>query len=147
MEADGCDQVTRLMPKIQGRGDSHVGQEAVQTMFGAWERWDLETVESLVADDAVDRRPQSGERFVGRANIMAMYHEVPGPPKITWRSVRGGPTVWVGEGIVEYGEGPVRLVSILEFADEKMTTADHYFAEPFEPPPSRSRWAARTNES
>ncbi len=107
------------MPKVRDSGNNRSGtdQEAAQRMFAAWERWDLETVESLVADGATDSRPQSGEHFDGRANIMAMYHEVPGPPKITWRSVWGGPKVWVGEGIVEYGEGPVHLVGIVEFAD------------------------------
>jgi hypothetical protein len=136
------------MSKVQDSGNYHsdTDQEAVQRMFAAWERWDLETVESLVADGAIDSRPQSGEDFVGRANIMAMYHEVPGPPKITWRSVRGGPEIWVGEGIVEYGEGPVHLVGIVKFADGKMTMADYYFAEPFEPPASRSRWAAQTDK-
>ena len=99
-------------------------------------------MESLVAAEATDNRPQSGERFVGRATIMAMYREVPGPPRITWTSVRGGPTLWVAQGIVEYGEGPVHLIGIVEFADGKMVTGDYYFAEPFEPPESRARWAA-----
>jgi ketosteroid isomerase-like protein len=89
---------------------------AANELFAAWERWDLDTIASLVADDAVDSRPQSGEHFVGRANIMAMYREVPGPPQITWRSIRGGPEVWVAEGIVEYGEGPVHLIGIVELA-------------------------------
>jgi hypothetical protein len=81
-------------------------REAAERLFAAWERWDLDTVESLVANDAIDSRPQSGEHFVGRANIMAMYHQVPGPPQIRWQSIRGGPAVWVAQGIVEYGEGP-----------------------------------------
>ena len=61
------------MSSVQDRGNnrSDTDHEAAQRMFAAWERWDLETVESLVADSAVDRRPQSGEHFVGRANIMA----------------------------------------------------------------------------
>jgi hypothetical protein len=82
----------------------HTNREAADRLFAAWERWDLDTVESLVGNDAIDSRPQSGEHFVGRANIMAMYDEVPRPPQIRWRSIRGGPAVWVAEGIVEYGE-------------------------------------------
>ena len=116
--------------------------EAAEKLFASWERWDLDAVESLVADNAIDRRPQSGEEFDGRANIMGMYHEVPGPPQITWRSIRGGPTVWVAQGIVEYGEGPVHIVGIVEFADAKIVRADYYFANPFDPPESRARWAA-----
>ena len=116
--------------------------EAARTLFAAWERWDLDTVESVVADDAVDRRPQSDEEFVGRANIMAMYGEVPGPPDITWRRIRGGPQVWVAQGVVEYGEGPVHIIGIVEFADGRAVQSDYYFADPFEPPESRARWAS-----
>ena len=119
-------------------------RHAAERLFAAWERWDLDTLEPLVAPDAVDRRPQSGERFVGRANIMAMYHEVPGPPEITWQRIRGGPDIWVAEGIVEYGEGPVNLIGIVEFAHGSVTQADYYFAEPFAPPESRARWASRS---
>ncbi len=96
----------------------------------------------LIAEDAVDERPQSGERFVGRTNIIGMYREVPGPPRITWRSVRGGPTVWVGEGIVDYGEGPVHLVGVVELEQEQIVAARYYFADPFEPPVQRARWAS-----
>jgi hypothetical protein len=51
--------------------------EAAEKYFAAFERWDLETVESLVADDAVEGRPQSGERFVDRENIIGMLHSRP----------------------------------------------------------------------
>lgn len=118
----------------------HTNTLAAARLFAAWERWDLASVDSLLADDAVDRRPQSGERFVGRADIMGMYHEVPGPPDITWRSIRGGPDVWVAEGIVEYGEGPVHIIGIVEFTDGVVVTADFYFADSFEPPESRAQW-------
>jgi hypothetical protein len=121
----------------------HPNTPAANGLFAAWERWDLDTIASLVADDAVDSRPQSGEHFVGRAKIMAMYREVPGPPQITWRAIRGGPEVWVAEGIVEYGEGPVHLIGIVEFGGGKVVKAAYYFAEPFEPPESRRRWAGQ----
>jgi hypothetical protein len=114
--------------------------EAADTLFSAWERWDLHTVESLIADDAIDRRPQSDETFVGRPNIMAMYREVPGPPDITWWRIRGGPEVWVAQGMVEYGEGPTHIVGIVEFADGFAVSSDYYFADPFEPPEARAPW-------
>jgi hypothetical protein len=116
-------------------------RETAEKLFAAWERWDLEIVSSLVADDAVDERPQSGERFVGRSNIMGMYAEVPGPPRIRWRSVMGGPSVWVAEGIVDYGEGPVNIIGIVELADGQVNRARFYFADPFEPPAERAPWS------
>jgi hypothetical protein len=117
-----------------------VQREAAERLFAAWERWDLDTIESLTAGDAIDERPQSGERFVGRTNILGMYREVPGPPRITWRSVRGGPLLWVAEGIVDYGEGPVHLVAVAELAEAKLISAHYYFADPFDPPAQRARW-------
>jgi hypothetical protein len=42
-----------------------LSRKAAEKLFAAWERWDLDTVGSLIADDAMDERPQSGERFVG----------------------------------------------------------------------------------
>ena len=118
-------------------------RDIAEDLFAAWERWDLDTIGAMLAEDAVDERPQSGERFVGRANILGMYREVPGPPQITWRSVRGGPLLWVGEGIVEYGEGPVHLVGIVELAEARVITARYYFADPFNPPAGRSHWRAQ----
>ena len=88
----------------------------------------------------MDTRPQSGERFVGRANIMGMYGELPGPPRITWRAVRGGPHVWAAQGVVDYGEGPVHIIGVVELAGGAVVAADFYFAEPFEPPDARARW-------
>ena len=115
--------------------------EAAETYFRAFERWDLEAVDSVTADDAVDGRPQSGERFVGRANILGMFRSLPSEPRISWRSIRGGPSVWVAEGIVDYGEGPVHLVGVAELQDGRVVRSDYYFADPFEPPEYRAPFA------
>ena len=115
--------------------------EAAERLFAAWERWDLDAIASLYAEDAVDTRPQSGERFIGRTNIMGMYREVPGPPRIIWRSIRGGPDVWAAQGLVDYGEGPVNIVGVVALAAGAVVEADFYFAEPFDPPDARARWA------
>ena len=70
-----------------------------------------------------------------------MYAEVPGPPRIRWRSIVGGPAVWVAEGIVDYGEGPVNIVMIVELVDAEVNKARVYFADPFDPPAQRARWS------
>jgi SnoaL-like domain len=122
-------------------------REAAERYFRAFERWDLETVEALIARDAVEGRPQSGERFVGRANIVGMLHALPREPEIRWRSIRGGGHAWVAEGIVDYGEGPVHLIGTAEFEDGKMVRADYYFAYPFEPADWRVPFAEKSNKS
>ena len=71
-----------------------------------------------------------------------MYREVPGPPKITWRSIRGSRPVWIAEGIVEYGEGPVHLIGVVEIENGKVAKANFYFANPFDPPAERAQWAS-----
>ena len=118
-------------------------QDAAERYFRAFERWDLDTAASLIADDAVEGRPQSGERFVGRENIVGMLHALPSEPTIRWRSIRGGGRVWIAEGIVDYGEGPVHLIGVAELEDGKMVVADYYFADPFEP----VEWRAPFRES
>jgi hypothetical protein len=117
--------------------------EAAESYFRAFERWDLETVESLVAEAAVEGRPQSGERFTRRENILGMLRSLPSQPRISWRRIRGGPRVWTAEGVVEYGEGPVHLVGIVEFEDCEMIQADYYFAYPFDPPDYRAPFTDR----
>jgi hypothetical protein len=119
-------------------GDAN--RRAADELFAAWERWDLDVVASLLGDDAVDHRPQSGERFTGPTNIVGMYREVPGSPRIHWSRVRGGPELWVAEGTVEYGAGPVRIIGIVELADGLIVDASYYFADPFEGPEERRRW-------
>ena len=116
-------------------------REAAEAYYRAFERWDLATIESLVAEDGVDGRPQSGERFVGRANVMGMLRSLPQEPTIAWRTIRGGPRLWVAQGLVDYGEGPVHLIGIAELADGKVVEADYYFADPFEPADWRAPFA------
>jgi len=111
---------------------------AAEAYFRAFETWDLGAVESLVAEDAIEGRPQSGERFLGRDNILGMLRSLPSEPQITWRSIRGGPRAWVAEGLVEYDEGPVHLIGIAELEDGKVVNADYYFAYPFEAPDYRA---------
>ena len=108
-------------------------RELAEQYFRAFETWTLETVESLLTEDVVDGRPQSGERFVGRRNVMGMLHALPSIPTISWASIRGGDSLWVAEGTVDYGEGPVRFVGIAEVEDGLVVKADYYFADPFEP--------------
>jgi hypothetical protein len=44
-------------------------------------------------------------------------------------------------GLVDYGEGPVNIVGIVELADAKVKKARFYFADPFDPPAERARWS------
>jgi hypothetical protein len=115
-----------------------------ERFFRAFETWDLATIETLLAEDAVDRRPQSGERFVGRASVLAMLGAIPSIPAIGWDEIRGGPRVWVAEGTVDYGEGPVRFIGIAETKNDLVIRSEFYFADPFEPADWRAPFAERS---
>jgi hypothetical protein len=52
--------------------------------------------------------------------------------------------VWVAEEIVEYGEGLVNLIGVVEFADGKITKADLPFANPLRATRVSTRWAEHT---
>jgi hypothetical protein len=121
---------------------ANADQVAAEQLFSALARWDLDAYASLLADAAVEGRPQMGEQFVGRANILSMYRMYPlGPPTITWRRVRGSGPLWVGEGIIQYGAGPVHLVGIVEIQDGTVIRADFYMAEAIQQPVHHARWA------
>ena len=52
-------------------GPDQANREVGERFFAASERGDGDTVAALVDDDMVMEWPQSGERFIGRANVLA----------------------------------------------------------------------------
>jgi hypothetical protein len=96
-------------------------------------------LQALTAEDVVLEYPQSGERFRGRDKIMSMnqgYSASTGSaPKATLRRVLKPGEAWVIEFTIDYGDGtPVSAISIVEFADGKVTRQTDYFANPFPAP-------------
>ena len=55
-------------------------EQTARALLDAFARFDLDAYESLIAEDAVERRPQTGDRFVGRAKIAGMYRHYPADP-------------------------------------------------------------------
>ena len=46
----------------------------------------------------------------------------------------------ITEFVITYDERPSYTVSIMEFRDGKVARETQYFADPFEPGPSRAQW-------
>lgn len=44
---------------------------------------------------------------------------------------------------LDYGQGPVHGVTLMEFEDGMLARQTDYFAEPFEAPEWRSKWVER----
>ncbi|CAN5633309.1 hypothetical protein BH23CHL8_BH23CHL8_02900 [soil metagenome] len=114
-------------------------------LLRAFAEWDLDTYASLLAAGAIEGRPQMGERFVGRDNIMGMYRSRQGPPpRIEWRKVQGEETMWVGQGIIEDAggdHGPDHIVAIVRVDAGSVVAVDYYFSSALEPPEYHDRWA------
>jgi len=95
-------------------------------------------------EDYVMEMPQSGERIRGRDKMLAFqksFADHSNPPTIRVRRLLVRDGLWVGEGIIDYGEGTVlNSVAVIELKDGRIWRDTRYFAEPFEAPEWRSPW-------
>ena len=112
--------------------------EAARMLFAAWQRWDLDTIESLVADDAVDGRPSPGSSSSAGRTSWGCTARCQARPESAGDGSEAGRRYGRPRGR-RYGEGPVHLVGVVE-SRRKAISADYYFADPFDPPESRARW-------
>jgi len=94
-------------------------------------------------DDAVLEFPQSGERFLGKANMQGFRAQYPvAQVDFEPRELRGSGDVWIGEGRVLYdGANPHHFVWIAELRGGLVQRETIYFAEPFPAPEWRRPWA------
>ena len=95
-------------------------------------------------EDFVMGMPQSGERIRGRERMREFQGAYPAPPSMRLRRLVVRQGLWVAEVVSDYGDGRLfHYVSIVELKDGKMWRDTRYYAEPFEAPEWRSRWAER----
>ncbi|MCA1833441.1 MAG: nuclear transport factor 2 family protein [Actinomycetota bacterium] len=120
------------------------GRSIVEKFWGAVDSNDFAALGALYAEDAVQEWPQSGERVVGRANIIAINQSYPGLPVATVRRVTGSDDVWVSEVSLSYGRDRYECVSVFEVSGGMIVRETDYFAAPFEPPQWRSAWTERS---
>ena len=59
------------------------------------------------------------------------------------RRIIGTGDLWVTGFILAYDGRPSYSVSIMEFQDGKVARETQYFADPFDPGPSRTQWVER----
>ncbi|HET6152832.1 MAG TPA: nuclear transport factor 2 family protein [Marmoricola sp.] len=104
----------------------------------ASEDGDLGAEHAIYADDAVLEYPQSGERFAGRAMIVAQRGGHPAERHFAVRRISGAGDLWVSECVITYDGVPTHTVSIMEFAGGEVVRETQYFADPFEAPASRA---------
>jgi hypothetical protein len=87
--------------------------------------------------------PQSGERIRGRRNIQESRTVQPNKKRFTVRRMIGSGDLWVTEFVLTYDGIPSYTVSIMEFRDGRVAHETQYFADRFEPAPSRAHLVER----
>jgi ketosteroid isomerase-like protein len=102
---------------------------------------DQERSAEIYADDVVLEFPQSGERVLGKANIIAFRSAYPARLSFEMHRTIGCGDLWVNEYTIRYDdERPHRVAGIMEFRDGKVVREHLYIGEPWEPPEWRSAW-------
>jgi hypothetical protein len=124
--------------------EEKVIREALERHWAASDANDFEVEHEIYADDAVLEYPQSGERIRGRHDIRASRFAQPNVKRFTVRRIVGARDLWVTEFILAYDGRPSYTVSIMEFRDGRVVRETQYFADPFEPGPSRAQWVEPT---
>ncbi|BAO90130.1 nuclear transport factor 2 family protein [Caballeronia cordobensis] len=105
---------------------------------------DLDAEHDIYDDSAVCDYPQSGERIYGKANLQALRSSHPDRPSgFEVRRIQGAGDLWVTEYVITYRERAAYTVSIMSFANGKVTHETQYFSEAFEAPAWRSQWVQR----
>ncbi|MEW6633999.1 MAG: nuclear transport factor 2 family protein [Pseudomonadota bacterium] len=116
---------------------------ALDRHWAASDAGNFEAEHEIYREDAVLDYPQSGERIRGRRNIQSSRAAQPSAKRFTARRIVGAGDLWVTEYVLAYDGRPSHTVSIMEFVDGKVVRETQYFADPFEPGPSRAQWVER----
>jgi predicted PhzF superfamily epimerase YddE/YHI9 len=125
-------------------GPDQANRDVVERFFAATERGDIDLVATLADEQMVMEWPQSGERFAGRANVIAAMAAVEVKPEMVGQPrLIGSGNVWVLMVPLRYGEDILHYVAVLELDDGRIKRATGYWGSPFAAQPSRAPFADR----
>jgi ketosteroid isomerase-like protein len=120
--------------------NDHEIRAVLDRHWEASEAGDFAAEHDIYRADAVLEYPQSGERIRGRDGIQASRAAQPNKKGFEVRRIIGAGDLWITELIMTYDGAPLYAVSIMELADGKVARETQYFADPFAPGRSRTRW-------
>jgi len=123
--------------------DDRSMRDTLKRHWEASDAGDFEVEHQIYHDDAVLYYPQSGERIRGRANIRQSRFLQPNKKRFTVRRIVGAGDLWVTEFVLAYDGVPSYAVSIMEFREGLVAAETQYFADRFEPAPSRAHLVER----
>ena len=124
--------------------DDRSVRAALERHWAASDANDFKVEHEIYRENAVLDYPQSGERIRGRHNIQESRRLQPNKKRFTVQRIIGSGDLWVTEFILTYDGKPSYTVSIMEFRDGQVANETQYFADPFEPEPSRAHLVERT---
>jgi SnoaL-like domain len=127
--------------------DDRTVRVALERHWAASDANEFDAEHEIYHEDAALDYPQSGERIRGRHNIQESRFVQPNKKRFTVRRIIGGGDLWVTEFVLSYDGAPSYVVSIMEFREGKVVKETQYFADPFEPGPSRAHLVERMAES
>jgi SnoaL-like domain len=123
--------------------DDRALRAALQRHWDASDANDFTAEHEIYREDAVLDYPQSGERIRGRHNIQESRFVQPNKKRFAVRRIVGGGNLWITEFVLSYDGVPSYAVSIMEFRDGLVANETQYFADRFEPAPSRAHLVER----
>jgi SnoaL-like domain len=123
--------------------DDRAVRAALERHWAASDASDFEIEHDIYREDAVLDYPQSGERIRGRRKIQESRTVQPNKKRFTVRRTTGSGDLWVTEFVLTYDSVPSYVVSIMEFRDGQVAQETQYFADGFEPGPSRAHLVER----
>ncbi len=126
--------------------DERAKLAALQRHWDASDTGDFDVEHQIYREDAVLDYPQSGERIHGRRNIQESRFVQPNKKRFTVRRILGGGDLWVTEFVLTYDGTPSYAVSIMEFRDGLVASETQYFADRFDPSPSRAHLVERVDQ-
>ena len=118
--------------------DDHSVRAVLRRHWEASDASDFEVEHEIYREDAVLHYPQSGERIRGRHNIQESRFAQPNKKRFTVRRIVGSGDLWITEFVLTYDGIPSYAVSIMEFRDGLVANETQYFADRFDPGPSRT---------
>ena len=125
--------------------DDPAVRAALQRHWEASDANDFEAEHDIYHEDAVLDYPQSGERIRGRRHIQESRFVQPSKKRFTVRRIVGSGDLWVSEFVLSYDGIPSYAVSIMEFRDGLVASETQYFADRFDPAPSRAHLVERAD--
>ena len=126
--------------------DDRTVRLALERHWNASDANDFDVEHEIYREDAVLNYPQSGEWIRGRRNIQESRLVQPNKKRFAVRRIMGSGNLWVTEFVLTYDGLPSYAVSIMEFCEGMVACETQYFADPFDPAPSRAHLVERVGQ-